>query len=190
MKQSKCRLYCLVQPQILVFRMTLSIWPINCILFMVTVLAFVWRMMSLSHTWYVLAELKSLISFVSFSRMHAHLLHLQYDLGVTDSLVIMIDICWCWLHSSPFTFWAMRTDPTYSNEIWFNTSCSKNWRCVHTYSTLLSKNRDDVTQQCVYFVFTVEALWDVNDLLLFFTFTYKCHIRVVIAHILSKLPLH
>lgn len=43
----------------------------------------------------------------------------------------VLDICWCWFHSSSFNLWAMWTHSTHSNEIWFSTCCSKNWRSLH-----------------------------------------------------------
>jgi hypothetical protein len=54
--------------------------------------------------------------------------------GTTDSLgfIFILDICWCWFHSHSFNLWAMWAYTTHSNEIWFNTHCSKNWRFVHT----------------------------------------------------------
>lgn len=169
--------------------MTLSIWPINCILLVVTVLAFVWRMMSLSHTWYVLAELKRLIYFLFFSWMHVDLLHLPMTLGVTDSLGLMIDICRCWFHSSPFNFWAMRTDTAHSNEIWFNTSCSKNWRCVHTSSFI--KKIEAMLLNYVSILSLLLRHFEMWMISCYFSRLLKnATSKVVIAHILAKLPLH
>lgn len=116
------RLYCLVQLQIPVSRMILWIWPTTCILVTMTVLAFVWLMMSLFRTWYSPGTSHSI--FISMN------LPLPFATDQENLLFCLVDICGCWFHSSPIYFWALWTDPAYCYEIWFNSCCSKNWRWV------------------------------------------------------------
>jgi len=50
---------------------------------------------------------------------------------LTPLKCFVVDICWSWFHCSSFNLWAMWTNSTHSNEIWFNTYCSKDGRFVH-----------------------------------------------------------
>lgn len=120
---------CWVQLLILRSRMILLIWQINCILHILIVHAYVWHMMSLSHTWYYLMELSFFCLYVGqiCTSLPLQLLILKY----------YADICWCRFHSGPFNFWTMWTNSTHSHEIRVNPCCAQNWRSEICFCYLL-----------------------------------------------------